>query len=148
MLLYYNIGRVEDIQYSSVSSVSVQSECRIAVQYLNELSAILHRFAQLYGDKAMEIEDMSSGPDTLIQRPVSRSGGPGRPSIIISKAQIEILIELGYNYTTIARMFGISPRTLLRRRSDYALPIGCSFTEISDGDLDSSVRSITGVSIQ
>ena len=104
VLLYYNIGRVEDIQYSSVSSVSVQSECRIAVQYLNELSAILHRFAQLYGDKAMEIEDMSSGPDTLIQCPVSRSGGPGRPSIIISKAQIEILIELGYNYTTIARI--------------------------------------------
>jgi hypothetical protein len=83
-----------------------------------------------------------------IQCPVSRSGAPGRPSIIISKAQIEILIELGYNYTTIARMFGMSPRTLLRRRSDYDLPIGCSFTEISDGDLDSSVRSITTVSIQ
>ena len=75
------------------------------MQYLNELSAILHRFAQLYGDKAMEIEDMFSGPDTLIQCPVSRFGGPGRPSIIISKAQIEILIELGYNYTTIARIY-------------------------------------------
>ena len=62
---------MEDIQYSAVSSVSVQSECRIAVQYLNELSAILHRFAQLYSDKAMEIEGMSSGPDTLIQCPVS-----------------------------------------------------------------------------
>ena len=137
---------MEDLQYSSVSSASVQSECATVVQCLNDLSAILHHFAQFYGDKAMEIEDMTSGPDTLIQCPVSRSGTPGRPSIIISKAQIETLIELGYNYTTIASMFGISPRTLLRRRSDYALPIGRCFTEISDGDLDSCVRSITQVS--
>lgn len=61
---------------------------------------------------AMEIEDVTSGPDTLIRFPVTRAGTPGRPSII-SKAQIEILIELGYNHATIARMFGISQRTLL-----------------------------------
>ena len=138
------IGRVEDIQYSSVSSASKQSECGTVVQYLNELSAILHHFAQLYGDKAMEIEDMTSSPDTLIRCPVTQSGTPGRPSIIISQAQFETLIELGFNYTTIASMFGISPRTLLCR-SYYVLPIGCSFTEISDSDLDSSVRSITQV---
>ena len=69
------------------------------MQNLNQLSAILHHFAQFYGDKAMEIEDMTSGPDTLIQCPVTRSGTPGRPSIIISKAQIESLIELGYRLT-------------------------------------------------
>ena len=89
---------------------------------------------------------MSSGPDTLIQCPVTRDGTPVRPSIIISKAQIETLIDLGYNYTTIARMFGISSRTLLRR-SDYALPVGCPFTDISDNDLDSTIRSITQVSV-
>ena len=134
--LYNYIGRVEDIQYSSVSSASMQSECRTVV---HELSAIPHHFAQLYGDKAMEIEDMTSSPDTLIRCPVTRSGTPGRPSIIISQAQIETL-ELA----TIASMFGISPRTLMSR-SDYALPSGCSFTEISDSDLDSSIRSITQV---
>ena len=66
------------------------------VQYLNDLSAILHHFAQFYGDKAMEVEDMNSGHDTLIQCPLTRSGRPGRPSIIIiiSKAQIETLIEI------------------------------------------------------
>lgn len=137
---------MEDILYSSVSSASVQSECRIVVQYWNELSAILH-FAQFYGEKAMEIEDMTIGPNTLIQCPVTRSGTPGRPSIIISKAQIETLIELGYNYAIIARMFGIGPRTLLCRRSDCDLPTGRSFNEISDGDLDSTVRSITQVSM-
>ena len=96
----------------------MQSECGTVVQYLNELSTILHHFAQLYGDKAMEIEDVTSSPDTLIRCSVTQSGTPGRPSIIISQAQIETL-ELGFNYTTIASMLGISPRTLLRR-SDYA----------------------------
>ena len=64
-------GRVEDIQYSV--STPLQSECTIVVQYLNQLSAILHHFTQLYGNKAMEIEDMTSasGPDTLIQCPVT-----------------------------------------------------------------------------
>ena len=139
-------GRVEDVQYSSLSATSLQAECVLTVQYLNQLSAILHHFAQFYGDKAMEMEDLSSGPDILIQCPVSQTGTPGRPSIIISKAQIETLIELGYNYTTIARMFGISQRTLLRRRSDYALPIGRPFTDISESGLDTAVRSITQVS--
>ena len=64
---------------------------------------------------------------------------------MLSKVQIETLIELGYNYGTIARMFGVSERTLLRRRVQYDLPIGLTFTSITDNDLDVTVSCMLRV---
>ena len=83
------------------------------LQDLNQLSNILHDLVQYYGERAIEIEDLCSGPSRVIQCPVTQTQLPGRPSLTISKAQIETLIELGYSYSTIARMFGVSERTLL-----------------------------------
>ena len=133
---------MEDIHYSSLSSTSLQTECAVVLQDISQLMAILHEFAHFYNEHAMEIEDLSSGPDLLLQCPVTQTGAPGRPTIIISRAQIETLVEMGFNYSTIARMFGVSQRTLLRRRIEYGLPVVCSFTNISDTDLDAAVRSI------
>ena len=63
----------------------------------------------------------------------------------ITKDEIEALMEYGYTYTKIARMFGVSEHTLLRRRIELGLPTGRHFTDISDDDLDDSIRRITHV---
>ena len=76
---------------------------------------------------------------------VSRNGFRGRPAYIISKVQLETLIELGFDYNTIARMLGVSERTILRRRVEFGLPVGCTFTDITDDDLDNAVRGILQV---
>ena len=81
---------MEDIHYSSLSSTSLRTECAV-MQDINQLMTILHEFAHFYDDHAMEIEDLSSGPDLLLQCPVTQTGAPGRPTIIISQAQIETL---------------------------------------------------------
>jgi hypothetical protein len=96
-------------------------------------------------DNVLQIEDLSNGPDRILQSLVLRNGLRGRPPFVISKVQLETLIELGYTYSTIARMYGVSERTLLRRRVEYGLPIGLSFTDISDDDLDITVRGILHV---
>ena len=62
----------------------------------------------------MDAEDLFSGPDLLLQCPVTQTGAPGSPRII-SQAQIEALVEIGFNYRTIARMFGVSERTLTQK---------------------------------
>ena len=49
-----------------------------------------------------------------------RSGSPVRPRIIISEDQLSGLIEMGFSYTKISKMFGVSARTLLRRRMNLA----------------------------
>ena len=123
----------------------MQIECANVLQDLTQLSAFLHIFAQSYSDKALDIEDTSSRPDSIIQCPVRHNGLRGRPAYMLSKVQIETLIELGYNYGTIARMFGVSERTLLRRRVQYDLPIGLTFTSITDNDLDVTVSCMLRV---
>ena len=143
--IYVFIGRVVDIRHSQLSSSSLQTECTTTRQDLHQLSYILHEFVQLYGENALQIEDSSNGPDRLLQCLVTPNGLRGRPAYIISKVQLETLIDLGFNCGTIARMFGVSERTLLRRRIEYDLPIGAMFTDISDNNLDIAVRNITQV---
>ena len=41
-------------------------------------------------------------------------------------------MELGFSYTTMARMLNVSPRTIRRRREEYGLPVGCQYSDISD----------------
>ena len=72
-----------------------------------------------------------------------QSGTRGRPFLFVTKDQIETLMEFGYTYTKIAGMFGVSERTLLRRRIELGLPIGRNYTAISDNDLDDSIRRFT-----
>jgi len=62
--------------------------------------------------------------------PSQWSGGPGRPRAIISEDQLSRLIEMGFSYTKIAKMFGVSARTLPR------MQIGRNYSSISDTDLD------------
>lgn len=90
----------------------------------------------------MHLEDQVYDVHVRIPIPLVHTGRPGRPPFLISKAQIETLTELGYSYAKIARMFGVSERTLRRRREEFGLPIGQSYTEISDAELDAVVQSV------
>ena len=108
-------GRVEDIHYSSLSATNLRADCAAVIHDISQLIVILHEFAHFYSEHAMEAEDLFSGPNLLLQCPVTQTGAPERPMIIISQAHIEALVEIGFNYRTIARMFGVSERTLLRR---------------------------------
>lgn len=138
-------GRVEDVQRSQLSSLSFRAECTSVLQDLRHLSSILHEYVHLYGENALQIEDSFNCCDRSIQLLVSRNGFRGRPAYIISKVQLETLVELGFNYHTIARILGVSERTILRRRVEFGLPVGYTFTDITDDDLDNVVRGILQV---
>ena len=96
----------------------------------------------------MELEDLSvCHENASIPVTVMISDGRGRPFYFISKDQIEALMEFGYTYTKIVTMFGVSERTLLRRRIEFGLPIGRPLSHISDNELDDVIRRITHVSL-
>ena len=49
-------------------------------------------------------------------------------------------------WVDIAKILGISPKTLIRRRRQFEMPIGAdAFTDIEDGELDEHVREILRV---
>ena len=135
----YNVGRVENLRQSQLPSSSLQIECASVLSDLAQLSSVLHSYVQCYSDKAIDIEERSSHPDSIIQCQV-QNGSRGRPTYVISIVQLETLIELGYSYSTIARVFGVSERMILRRRLEYDLPIS-----ITDNDLDVSQQYVEGM---
>lgn len=144
----YTTARLEDVIRNSVLSHDLRADCQRTIEDLTLLTAVLYEYFQVYTERGMELEDsLVSHENASIPVTILRSGARGRPFMFISKDQIEALLDFGYTYTRIATMFGISERTLLRRRIEWGLPSGRYLSEISDDDLDDSIRRIIHVSL-
>ena len=68
-----------------------------------------------------------------------RNGAVGRPRLVVARENIEDLRTLGFLWSKIAFMLGLSRSTLLHCRDEFNIP---KYTEISDADLDGLVSSI------
>ena len=111
----------------------------------------LQSLATLYSDYHYQgdTEEFSTQNSQLFI--LERSGNPGRPRFEIRQEQIHGLREaLGFRWVDIARMLGMSPRTLNRRRQEFGLPLGQehNFSSLSEADLDNIVRNILSVTPQ
>ena len=113
---------------------------------LNALRRTLERLESLYcnNNEENDYEDITTGSSAGISSP-AYSGLVGRPSFTISVEQIQSLREgVFFRWTDIARILGVSTRTLSRRRQELGLSVGhgSNFSEISDAALDNLVRQI------
>lgn len=63
----------------------------------------------------------------------------GRPPYDI-KEDLESLLELGFNFQQIAEIFGVSKRTVRRRRMFFGLPVGNKYSTTSDDDLNFTIN--------
>ena len=74
------------------------------------------------------------------------TGSVGRPSLIISKEQIEYLMECNFTVNEMSDILGVSKRTVERRMNQYELTNMNRFTAINDERLDAIVSEIKGSS--
>ena len=111
----------------------------------------LQSLATLYSDYHYQgsTEELSTTQNSQLFI-LKKSGNPGRPRFEIRQEQIHGLREaLGFRWVDIARMLGMSPRTLNRQRQEFGMPLGQqhNFSSLSDADLDnivlSSILSVT-----
>ena len=87
----------------------------------------IERLEALYSDRLLNEQDYTDENNRL---PIAlgaenRNGCVGRPRIEITQEQIEVLRNnLGFKWIDIARMFGVSSRTLIRRREELGMSLG------------------------
>ena len=75
----------------------------------------------------------------------SEQVGPGRPRFAMTREQLEALnnCSSGFRWSEISRAFGVSERTLRRRRHELGMTVeGRQFSDLSDTQLDTIVRAI------
>ena len=71
------------------------------------------------------------------------NGGRGRPRLVIPQEQLEGLRSLGFSWTNIAKMLGVSERTIRRRRETFDMPsTGQAFSQIDDDEIDRKIQGI------
>ena len=66
----------------------------------------------------------------------------GRPRFRVTKAQIESLREIGFSWTKIAELVGVSRVTMYRRRRELEIGEQHNYSEITDIQLDAVIQSI------
>ena len=81
-------------------------------------------------------------PTTVVKNvcPRLKSGAPVKLAFDISAELLEDLLGLGFTYTRIAQMLGVSRWTISRRIKDYGLEDFGSFSKLSDDELEDVVR--------
>ncbi|XP_067053831.1 uncharacterized protein [Acropora muricata] len=87
-----------------------------------------------------EIDGQNSSPS--LSTSIDRTGRKGRPRYIITETQIRMLREEGFRCVDVARIQGISPITLRRRRTEFEIPVRDNLDDIPDNELDNLVSGI------
>ena len=66
----------------------------------------------------------------------------GRPKILISVPALSLFRREGFSFIDIARIMGVSTKTIQRRRSELNIPDDLTYSNISDLELDNLLRTI------
>ena len=66
----------------------------------------------------------------------------GRPRYIITETQIRMLREEGFRWVDVARIPGVSPIFLRRRKTEFEMPVSNNFHDIPDIVLDDLASGI------
>ena len=121
-------------------------------QLLDIISSKIEQLQSLYDDNYFEdrMDTVNNEQRTSLSAHM-HLGNVGRPRYEITQEQIELLHDaLGFRWADIARMLGVSSRTLIRRRQDFSMPVGHqqNFSTLSDDALDRVISEILAITPQ
>ena len=116
-------------------------------QLLTAVRLLQARYQHRYANSCSEASE-GPGEGALLYQcscPLEYTGQACRPRLAVDKAVVQRVRSESLKWVDIARILGISSKTLVRRRKEFEMPIGAdAFTRIEDSDLDEHVRAILG----
>lgn len=115
--------------------------------HLEQLQLVLIVFETIFSDTRDLILSLSVTPSTVaenlcpIETTSSGAANVGRPKFCITSEVLEDLRNLGFTWTRVATMLGVSRWTISRRVREYGLETMTEFSDVSDEELDRLVKS-------
>jgi len=86
-----------------------------------------------------------SQPEAINYSPELLYEERGRPKFHVSFEQLEHLLKIGLNCSSIASLLGVSLRTVRRRMSEFGLSVREYYTDINDSQLDFIVEGVKSI---
>ena len=126
--LYVVIQRSEDLSSQNPNN----SEMAQFHADMNGLCRHLNLLRSHFGAQAAEERERDK---ELHSWPTENSGSAGRPRYLISAQQLQFLRDLQFSLTKIAKIIGVSRKTINRRRQDLGMSQELCWSSISDNDL-------------
>ena len=107
-----------------------------------EMRLTLFRCALSLLQDMCEKENQQVGTNTVALCQQVRGGFAGRPKIVVPEELLEQLLDMHFNCNIIAKLLGVSLRTVRRRMEEYGLSVQSRYSTISDENLDQLVMHL------
>ncbi|CAG8578640.1 2723_t:CDS:1 [Paraglomus occultum] len=91
-----------------------------------------------------KVNRLNSSSTSSRNRLIQYESTGGRRRVVIPVLITRNLREEGLSWSNIANLFGISDRTLRRRRNELNIPDDFTYSNVTDAELDNIVRQIKG----
>ena len=96
----------------------------------------------IYERGVNEEEDTERGPLPIPYPQLYSDRSVGRPKFVIPHTQLLYLIENRFTIARIAKMLGVSERTIYRRMAEFGYSVSGEYSDLTDDDLCSLVSEI------
>ena len=138
-----NVISILEVLRTAQEELPGGEEREIVTSYCSDISELISALRELLADWSLYQDRLDSNASDqgfrfeVVRLPARR----GRPPFGIWRSQLEYLHSLGFTWTEMATLLGISRMTLYRRRQEFGM-LTSSQQSISDRELQEHVRHI------
>ena len=142
-----DIGIAETLRsrcmYFTSALVIASRELETEQQIMDDVLLAIIEFQKVISDLEERFNNFEENQLHFVCSTNGGNGGRGRPRLVIPQEQLEGLRSLGFSWTNIAKMLGVSERTIRRRRETFDMPsTGQAFSQIDDDEIDRKIQGI------